>query len=998
MLQKQILEVPLTRGIDTKSDPFLSEIGFSLVLENARFEKVGRLSKRFGLAPLSNNSTSGALLGGKFLVADDEQMQVVTSQGGFSYAPNLSTSWRKNSVFSTGIGVESEFVSKSGSPEIWSDGDVNEQMRATVSTRVSVVNGNYSPMITLEDISTGQRLDFNPNLTIVKTTCPRILVLKSGTAYRIFLFSPTSSGLFVSVYDQSFNLVGSNTISTDYTLVGFDVFRVGNTAYLASMRGDLISLYKFTYAGSVTPTLTTTYTVPSSTSLLVSSGVPGGLSLACNGSVVVIGYIENENSGTGYMTTFNDSFVNVLPRKQIATNGFCRKISLAIDTVSAYVSHSGSGDGATASCIFSIISHSNASAATVQKVFGRIITRARPFILGSQYFFPTMCPEESQMTGLLFSLNIFSDLICAQRFTPGFVYNESNQPEPLFQTPNSVNLSSSSAMSFYPALFNGDTQDEGDAPLTFTGSRSSTFNISLGYLTGTRSKVGSSIYLTAGITLEIDGRGLFENNFFLSPSAPTLQAITGTTNPDISSKTFSYFACYEYFDASGQIARSRPSLLATITTPSNTQRIQVGARCPVGSIRPLDQFEQTTIGIAIFRTTDTGSTPYRLYAFTNANNDGRSYFYDDTSSDAAISNNEILYTNGNVLENDPAPSARFSTAGNNRLYLGGLEEKDEIAYSKQQLFGESVAFSDFLRLRISSGTNADKSPISALGYMDGKIIIFRERSLYYVAGDGPNELGDQNTFTNPEIISSDVGCTEPRSVLNIPDGILFKSKKGIYLLGRGLDVTYIGSPVEDFNNDVVVSATTSDKYNEARFNLSSNKTLVYNHFFKTWGVFTGLATASTAIADSDSWRSDTVTLVNAPTLNALVLQESSAYLDNSSPYAQKIKTSWIKLTGIQNFGRIWSATILGKYRSAHDLIVNVRYDYDDSYVETYTLTPELTDSTYQYRVHLKKQKCESIQFEIYDANQVGQSMDLTALSLEVGVRKGTMKLPASRKY
>jgi predicted DNA-binding protein (UPF0251 family) len=97
---------------------------------------------------------------------------------------------------------------------------------------------------------------------------------------------------------------------------------------------------------------------------------------------------------------------------------------------------------------------------------------------------------------------------------------------------------------------------------------------------------------------------------------------------------------------------------------------------------------------------------------------------------------------------------------------------------------------------------------------------------------------------------------------------------------------------------------------------------------------------------------------------------------------------------------VWSATILGKYKSVHGLRVNVYYDYDETTVTTYTINPSSQDKQYQYRIHLGKQKCEAIQFEIFDIGQqdAGESMELTALTLEVGVKSGSYKLPATRKY
>jgi hypothetical protein len=72
--------------------------------------------------------------------------------------------------------------------------------------------------------------------------------------------------------------------------------------------------------------------------------------------------------------------------------------------------------------------------------------------------------------------------------------------------------------------------------------------------------------------------------------------------------------------------------------------------------------------------------------------------------------------------------------------------------------------------------------ITALKAMDDKLIIFKENAIFYLSGDGPNNLGQQDTFIEPQLISSDIGCSVKNSVVLTPAGIFFKSHKGIHLL------------------------------------------------------------------------------------------------------------------------------------------------------------------------------------------------------------------------
>jgi len=53
---------------------------------------------------------------------------------------------------------------------------------------------------------------------------------------------------------------------------------------------------------------------------------------------------------------------------------------------------------------------------------------------------------------------------------------------------------------------------------------------------------------------------------------------------------------------------------------------------------------------------------------------------------------------------------------------------------------------------------------------------------------------------------------------------------------------------------------------------------------------------------------------------------------------------------------------------------------------------------YQFRAHMKKQKCQSVRFRISDVEEAtpGQAYSISSLMLEVGVRGNTMKLPQQK--
>jgi len=279
-----------------------------------------------------------------------------------------------------------------------------------------------------------------------------------------------------------------------------------------------------------------------------------------------------------------------------------------------------------------------------------------------------------------------------------------------------------------------------------------------------------------------------------------------------------------------------------------------------------------------------------------------------------------------------------------------------------------------------------------------------------MSGDGPLSTGDQDNFTQPTAITSDVGCADPASVILMDKGIMFKSDKGIYLLSRGLDVQYVGAAVEDYNSLTINGAALLEDQNEVRFTTSGSVILSYNYFFDKWSVFTNMpATSCTVWQDKFVWV-DT---------NGVVYQENTDYQDAGSDIPFKITTPWIRIQATQAFQRVYRAILLGEFKSSHLMKVRIAYDYADAYTDEFTFTDDAIgivlygDSTpygdealyggedltvYQIRSRLARQKCESIKFEFSDVSgsSSGESFVINELALEVGAKQGVYKLQASK--
>ncbi len=390
--------------------------------------------------------------------------------------------------------------------------------------------------------------------------------------------------------------------------------------------------------------------------------------------------------------------------------------------------------------------------------------------------------------------------------------------------------------------------------------------------------------------------------------------------------------------------------------------------------------------------------------------------YVDTQNDNAIVGNLLIYTTGGVIENMAPPSTRIMALFKSRLFLLDAEDQNLLWYSKQVLQATPVEMSDLFTIYVAPTIGASKStgPITALGAMDDKLIVFKKDAAYYITGNGPDNTGTNNDFSDPTFIAGTVGCANQQSIVLIPNGLMFQSDKGIWLLNRNLGTSYIGNPVEDFTADsLVMSAIVIPGTNQVRFTLSSGVTLMYDYFVEQWGTFVNIpGISSTIYADMHTYlRSDGTIFQETPDL----------YIDGSNPTLMSFTTSWFNIAGLQGYQRAYQYYLLGTYLSPHLLQVQTAYDYDDSKTQSNIISPDnfsppwggdLTwggsdvwggaSNSEQWRVDLDQQKCQSIQITVneqYDSSfgvAAGAGFTMSGINLIMGAKSGYPRLKPTR--
>lgn len=391
--------------------------------------------------------------------------------------------------------------------------------------------------------------------------------------------------------------------------------------------------------------------------------------------------------------------------------------------------------------------------------------------------------------------------------------------------------------------------------------------------------------------------------------------------------------------------------------------------------------------IAVWRTPTDGTQYYKVGFAVNDTTVDSVVFYDYTSDDDLVGNTP-LYTNGGEVENIAPPATDIITSYKNRVILVPSEDRLTWWYSKQVIEGTPVEFSDsFVQSIDQRGGN-----IAAVTPLDDKLIFLKANDLFYVAGDGPAPSGANNDFSYPQVITSPCGCSEPKSVITIPVGIIFKSAKGYYLLDRGLNVSYIGSEVEDYNSLAVTSAVHLATGTQVRFTVTGGLVLVYDYYVKQWSVFDSIAATDAVIYNNN---------YTYLTAGGLVLEETPGlYSDNGAVITSSFKTGWISFDKVQNFQRLYATLLVGQYFSPHTLTYSIAQNFVTVPTQTATVTLTSAIDAYQLRFPTIRQKCEAAQltFSCVPASTAGQGAAFSNLMFEMGIKMGAFKMPAVRTY
>ena len=284
-------------------------------------------------------------------------------------------------------------------------------------------------------------------------------------------------------------------------------------------------------------------------------------------------------------------------------------------------------------------------------------------------------------------------------------------------------------------------------------------------------------------------------------------------------------------------------------------------------------------------------------------------------------------------------------------------------------------------------------PVTALGVLGDKLIIFKANSIYATQGDGYNAAGGGTNFTTPWLVPSDVGCANPASVVLTHVGLMFQSRKGIYLLDQQLQLQYIGAAVEAWNNRTITSAVMVPNSRQVRFTTREDVALVYDYFAQRWSVFT-----NHNAVDACVWNNSYLMLKPS---GSIWQEASGSYTDgDGSSYPMLVQTGWLQHAGPQQLMRVYELELLGTYVSPHFLSASIAYDFSPTFSQLKTINAglALTGSSYQWRIRPSPQLCEaySLLIQHQPSGSAGECLRLSNLVAKAGTKGSLKKLGAGQ--
>ncbi len=238
--------------------------------------------------------------------------------------------------------------------------------------------------------------------------------------------------------------------------------------------------------------------------------------------------------------------------------------------------------------------------------------------------------------------------------------------------------------------------------------------------------------------------------------------------------------------------------------------------------------------VKVFRTTNNGSVFYD----TGISVDNGTTTASDNVADNTLINNNLLYTEGGIAENDDPPTAKYVTVA-----------KDAAFYCNTSLYPNRIRQSK----RLQPGACPDsyyldvEDDITGVGTSRDYPIVFTKYKVYRIEGF-IDEVGRGDL--QKRVIPDRVGCINHRTIVQTRQGIYFASSDGWYFTD-GFSIKELSQQIKDRYQDLVINDSYVSRMVGAYYNkekkvffsvqnsADNDQIYVYDEVFDAWTTITG---------------------------------------------------------------------------------------------------------------------------------------------------------------
>lgn len=367
-------------------------------------------------------------------------------------------------------------------------------------------------------------------------------------------------------------------------------------------------------------------------------------------------------------------------------------------------------------------------------------------------------------------------------------------------------------------------------------------------------EAGESLIMSGGLVQKYDGDRWTQVGFLRTTEMNTINFTQNPGGSLTALATYWYRIVEEWTDPRGKREQGFDSGPVSVTLAGGNSKISILIPTQQMTYKYIDD----NVALSPFAKMSRADSTFAIYrSGPNPATNQTSYYrvgtclqdrflndqtqFDDVMPDGLAATQEIYYRVSGEVQHNAPPAMTILCDGNQRLFGAGVPGEPYTIWPTLQRGPEDApTFSEELKFTVPEIGGA----ITALAVMNDTLIVFKERAIYRVRGDGPSNTLASGQFLPAELISTEIGCVSQRSVLVTPIGTVFMSTRGFFRVTPDSQVVYMSPELEGLTGSDVPTLAANDlngvvllKFDQQIRWTSPLAIWVYDYFHGSWSIF-----------------------------------------------------------------------------------------------------------------------------------------------------------------